>query len=57
LALSFTGLALTGCGGSTSSATTNITTTPDTPAGIYTLTITGTSGTTTGKATITLTVS
>jgi hypothetical protein len=56
-ALSFSGLALTGCGGS-STATNNITTTTnDTPAGTYVITITGTSGATTSAATIVLTVS
>ncbi|HSY35624.1 MAG TPA: protease pro-enzyme activation domain-containing protein [Acidobacteriaceae bacterium] len=55
-ALSFSGVALTGCGGSTT-ATSNVTaTTTNTPAGAYTITITGTSGTTTSSRTITLTV-
>jgi subtilase family serine protease len=58
VALSFSGLALTGCGGSSSTATNNTTTTTnDTPAGTYTITINGTSGTTTSSTTITLTVS
>ena len=56
-ALSFSGLALTGCGGSTTANNNITTTTTDTPAGTYTITITGTSGTTTSSATITLTVS
>jgi len=56
-ALSFSGLALTGCGGSTSTTTNNTTTTTNyTPAGTYVITVTGTSGTTTSSATITLTV-
>ena len=54
--LSFSGAALTGCGGS-SATTTTTTTTTTTPAGTYTITINGVSGTTTGSATITLTVS
>jgi len=56
-ALSFSGLALTGCGGSTSTTNNNTTTTTNyTPAGTYAITVTGTSGTTTSSATITLTV-
>ena len=57
-ALSLSGLALTGCGGS-STATNNIIPPPtnDTPAGTYVITITGTSGATTSAATIVLTVS
>jgi subtilase family serine protease len=56
-ALSLSGLVLTGCGGN-STATNNITTTTnDTPAGTYVLTITGTSGATTSATTIVLTVS
>jgi hypothetical protein len=60
LALVFTlavsGLAVTGCGGGSTTSTTTTTTT-DTPAGTYTIIINGISGTTTGSANITLTVS
>jgi Pro-kumamolisin, activation domain/Bacterial Ig-like domain (group 3) len=55
--LSFSGLALIGCGGSTTTNNNVTTTTNDTPAGTYIITITGTSGTTTSSATVTLTVS
>jgi len=54
--LAFSGLALTGCGGSTTANNNVTTTTTDTPAGTYVITLTGTSGTTTSSATITLTV-
>ncbi len=56
-ALSFSGLALTGCGGSTTTNNNSTTTSTYTPAGTYVITVTGTSGTTTSSATITLTVS
>jgi subtilase family serine protease len=56
-ALSFSGLALTGCGGSSTTTNTNTTTITNTPAGTYTIIINGASGTTTGSANITLTVS
>lgn len=54
-ALSFGGLALSGCGGGSSTPTT----TPSTPPGTYTIIVTGTdskTATITGSATITLTV-
>ena len=56
-ALSFSGLALTGCGGNATTTNNNTTTTTNyTPAGTYVITVTGTSGTTTSSATVTLTV-
>ncbi len=53
LALSFSGLGLTGCGGSSSNTST---TSGNTPAGTYSLTITGASGSITSSTTITVTV-
>jgi subtilase family serine protease len=56
VSLSFSGLALTGCG-SSSSTTATTTTTNNTPAGTYTIVITGVSSSSTVSTNITLTVS